>query len=79
MDEVLQAINKSQVITMHVDEYKLWNWDIIKTILTSPKMTIKRPDEPISYKFVKKLIMFFKPSALAYAQVKQVRVQFLST
>ena len=70
-DEVLSAIRESQVMANTEKEYMTWHWDLISTILESPKMSIRRPDEPTSCRFIKKLVAFFKPFVKLYSYVKQ--------
>ncbi|XP_057305998.1 rapamycin-insensitive companion of mTOR-like isoform X2 [Hydractinia symbiolongicarpus] len=71
MDEVLSAIRETQVMLTQDNEYRIWNWDLISTILESPKMSIKRPDEPIFYRFIKRLTFFYKPLQKLYSSINQ--------
>lgn len=70
-DELLAAIRETQLMSTTEKEYIVWNWDLISTILESQKMSIRRPDEPNSCRFIKKLVSFYKPSSKLYCSIKQ--------
>ncbi|XP_065648769.1 rapamycin-insensitive companion of mTOR isoform X2 [Hydra vulgaris] len=70
-DDVLTAIRDTQVTTLPEEEFEQWNWDLISALLDSSKMTIKKPDEPLYLRFIRKLLMFYKPDKKLYCMIKQ--------
>eukprot|EP00111_Clytia_hemisphaerica_P003838 TCONS_00011021-protein len=71
MDEVCSAIRETGMFTVGVQEFdfQMWNWDLISTVLESSKMTIKRSEDPIIPRFIKRLSTFYKPFQKLYSQV----------
>eukprot|EP00795_Rhopilema_esculentum_P004460 gene4460-20703_t len=68
-EDILSAIKESQVLT--VNEFLAeWDWDLISAVLDSPKLSIKRQEDPTHIKFVRRLLQFYKPSNKQYCLIE---------
>ncbi|XP_052097251.1 rapamycin-insensitive companion of mTOR-like [Mytilus californianus] len=59
-DIITQAMRDSMVVG--TKNNNMWNWDLISSILKWPEEKMKRVDDQIQSRFIKRLVYFFKPT-----------------
>ena len=59
-DIITQAMKDSNVVNNK--NSIVWNWDLIASILKWPEDKMKRADDQIQSRFIKRLVYFFKPT-----------------
>ncbi|XP_002741655.1 rapamycin-insensitive companion of mTOR-like [Saccoglossus kowalevskii] len=67
-DPVGQAIRDSMVIS--TSQHQAWNWNIITALLKWPSTSLRRLDDTVNLRFIRRLIQFFKPSSCLYDNIE---------
>ena len=73
-DETLFRNTVVEAESMSAKEYSKWNWEMFLDLLEGPLLNLNRLDDALkNYKFLKKVLAFYKPSGGFFSELKQIK------
>ena len=79
-DETLIRNSVVEAEQMSAKEYSKWNWEVLIDLLHGPLLNLNRFDDALkNYKFLKRVLQFFKPSSQCYSELRNIKTNFKYT